>query len=512
MNRPDLNIFLRDIRKKVFYGNGLLITIAVLLVFIYRMTVLSPTSIDIMFVTIPTITALIYLFYNPKVCIVLITLWMPLRELLIGGLGDNNVYAKFAILPNSMKYLEMYFLGLLTIKWLSRKIFFREPYRKTSLDLPIIIFSLISLFSAIWNLIPPVIGLAGWRTFLQFALFYYAIVQLDFEEIFLKRMVILYLITAMIQTPFSLYNFLFGEGFEMAKGDSTVGTLGGGTNYLALYEAMMMCIALGLVKFNAKKAFKYGLLFFWYMISFFTASGRSSLYLLPIASLFVINQDIKKFIDFIKAYSVYFIVVLVAIMFFYFSGIKDLYYGEKMEDLDPSWIYEQFFLEDTKTQWRGGRARLYTMAWESVNEVPLGYLAGVGPGMFLSNTGIYFEVPLFERYNMQSLWDGEKIAAKLVYPPDIAVILGEFGILGLLAFGLIIFKIYQIIKNGIKWLDDPFWRGISAGMLGVFVINVAASFGERTFEAVFMQYILWFFPAIIYKMTVIKQDSIQELK
>ena len=87
MNRPDLNILLRDIRKKVFYGNGLLITIAALLVFIYRMTVSSPTSIDIMFITIPTITVLIYLFYNPKICIVLITLWVPLRNLLIGEIG-----------------------------------------------------------------------------------------------------------------------------------------------------------------------------------------------------------------------------------------------------------------------------------------------------------------------------------------------------------------------------------------------------------------------------------------
>ena len=504
MNRPDLNILLRDIRKKVFYGNGLLIIIAALLVFIYRMTILSPTSIDIMFITIPTIAALIYLFYNPKICIVLITLWVPLRNLLMGEIGGG--FEIFKILPGVMKYSDTYLLAILTARWLSRKVFFREPYKKTPLDLPIIIFSLISLFSAIWNLIPPVVGFAGWRTFLQFVLFYYAIVQLDFEEKFLKQMVILYLITAMIQTPFSLYNFLFNAGFEIAKGDSTIGTLGGGTNYLALYEAMMMCLALGLVKFNAKKSLKYISLFFWYMISFFTASGRSSLYLFPIASLMVINQDIKKFIDFIKAYSVYFIVLLIVIIFFYASGIKDLYYGEKMQDLSPSWIYEQFFLEDTKTQWRGGRARLYSMALEAVSEVPLGYLVGVGPGMFLSNTGIYFEVPLFLKYNMQTMWDGEIQANKIIFPPDVSVIIAEFGFIGLLAFGYIIFKIYHIFKNGIKWLDDPFWKGISAGMLGVFVIIVAASFGERTFEVIFMQYILWFFAAIIYKISLIKKE------
>src|SRR3989338_2776218 len=270
---------------------------------------------------------------------------------------------------------------------------------------------------------------------------------------------------------------------------------------------MMMCLALGLIKFNEKKNLRYIFLFFWCMISFFTASGRSALYLFPIASLFIVNQDIKKFIDFIKAYFVYFIVLLIVIMFFYFSGIKDLYYGEKLEDLDPSWLYEQFFMEYTKTQWRGGRGRLYTMTWEAVSEVPLGYLVGVGPGMYLSNTGIYFEVTLFLRYNMQSLWGGKKIDAKLVYPPDLAVLAGEFGFLGLLAFGFIIFKIYQIIKNGIKSLDDPFWKGIAAGMLGVFIIIVAASFGERTFEVLFMQYILWFFASIIYKISLIKKEA-----
>ena len=509
MNRINFSNNFRDVKQKIFYRNGLLIVIACLLVFIYMMTVVSPYSIEALFITIPAIVALIFLFYNPKLCIVLITFWIPFRNLLVGGVASEGAgYEIFAILPEPMRYLDTYLLIILTAKWLSRKIFYSEAYIQTPMDVPILIFSSVALVSALGNFTSPIIAFVGLRTFLQFVLFYYAIAQLEFEEKFLKKMVILYLILAMIQTPISAYNFLFSEVFQEVLGDATTGTLQGGTNLLAHYEGMMMCIALGLIKFVPKKRFIYILLFVWYMLSFFTASGRAALYIFPFAALFVTNQDIKEAIDFIKSYFILFLILAVAFTFFIFSGIKHKYYYDTKEALSLSALYEQSLTEERYT----GRTYAFTIAWESLKEEAVSVLLGVGPGMFLSNTGKFFEVPLFQKYNLESLKYGYGEEDKLLLPADIPVLLTEFGFLGLFAFGFILFKIYQNVKEGIKSFDDPFWKGISAGTIGMLLIITVVALGERTYETIYMQFLLWFFVSMVYKMRLIKGKESQNEK
>jgi len=506
MRKLTLNSTLKDIKEKIFYRNGLLIAVALLLVFIYRMTVINPYSIEIMFITIPSIVVLVLLFYNPKLCVILITVWIPFRNLLVGGVGSSYIgYEVFAILPEPMKYLDTYLLLILTARWLSKKIFYREAFIRTQIDLPVIIFCSLALISAVGNLTSPIIAFAGVRTFLQFGLFYYAIIQLGFEEKFLKKMVILYIILAMVQTPISVYNFLTLKGDEnVSLGDATIGTFKGGSNLLAHYEGMMMCIILGLIKFNPKKIFKYILLFVWFMISFFTASGKAAIFLFPVAALFVISQGLKQIMDFVKSYFIYFLILIFVAAFFFLSGISDRYYGKKLEIMSPSRIYEQFMITDEGWE---GRGFGYKAAWEALSEEPLDFLYGVGPGMFLSNTGAYFQVPLYNKYNLQSLKYGYREDNSRVFPPDIPVLLGEFGFLGLFAFGFILFRLYQNFKDGIKSLEDPFWKGISAGAFGVLILIVLVAIGERSFEIIYLQYLLWFFASIIYKMRLIKQKA-----
>ena len=231
---------------------------------------------------------------------------------------------------------------------------------------------------------------------------------------------------------------------EKSMGDATIGTLQGGTNLLAHYEGMMMCIALGLIKFVPKKRFIYILLFVWHMLSFFTASGRAALYIFPFAALFVTNQDIKEAMDFIKSYFILFLILAVAFTFFIFSGIKHKYYYDTKEALSLSALYEQSLAEN---EGYTGRTYAFRIAWESLKEESVSVLLGVGPGMFLSNTGKFFEVPLFQKYNLESLKYGYGENDNFLLPADIPVLLTEFGFLGLFAFGFILFNVYQNVKE-----------------------------------------------------------------
>ena len=489
----------------------MLIVVAMLLVFIYRMTVLNPGSMGTIFIIIPGLVALIFLFYNPKVCIVLLTLWIPFRNLLVGGVGKRfEGYDAFAILPEPVKYLDTYLLGILTIIWISRNFFYREPYIKTPMDLPILIFISLASVSAIGNLVNPIVAITGVRTFLQFALFYYAVVQLKLEEGFLKKIVILYIGLAMIQTPVSVYNYLSvssqTESMELL-GDSTIGTFKGGTNLLAHYQGMMMIIVLGLIKFNPKKMFIYILIFISFMISFFTASGRGAIYLFPLAAIFVLNLELKKIGDFVRSNFQLFFIFTCIISFLTISGIMYKYYGENLEKLSPSLLYENFMLEDEMYNGMySGRNTSYRFAWNDLMKESFSPFLGVGSGMWLSNTGKFFEVPLYLKYNLSGSDADYYYGLESALATDLPVLLTEFGFLGVIAFGFIFFKIFKNFKEGVSLFDDPFWKGISAGSVGVLIMITLASIAERTLESIFIQYLLWFFTGVIYQMRLIKEE------
>ena len=506
MNRINFSNTCRDVKQKVFYRNGLLIAVACLLVFIYRMTIAADqNSMEGMLIVVPALVAMIFLYYSPKLCIALIIIWIPFRNLLAGGVGEfYEGYDIFAILPEEMKYLDTFLLLILTVCWLSRVVFYREPFKRTPMDRPILIFCSFALVSALGNLTSPIIAITGVRTFLQFAAFYYVIIQLELSESFLKKMVFLYLILAMIQTPISVYNLLSQESYYHASGDLTIGTLKGGANLLAHYEAMMMCFAIGLIKFNPKKKLIYILLFVWYMVSFFTTSGRAALFIFPVAALFVINQDIKEAMDFIKSYFILFLIFIIAISFVLFSGLKDIYYGKNLEELNLVQLFEYSKIEQKGYE---GRTYYFEIAWESLNEEAVSPLIGVGPGMFLSNTGQFFEVPLYDKYNLESSKYGYRDEGETLLPADIPVLMTEFGFLGVLAFWYILYEIYRNFKKGVKSFDDPFWKGISAGAIGMILMITVVAVGERTYETIYLQFLLWFFVSMVYKMRLINEKK-----
>ena len=177
---------------------------------------------------------------------------------------------------------------------------------------------------------------------------------------------------------------------------------------------------------------------------------------------------------------------------------------KKLEELDPSWMYEQFMID---TPGYEGRGYHYKVLYDVLKEDALNPFLGVGPGMFLSNTGAFFKVPLYNRYNLVNLKWGYRPENITFLVSDVPAIAGEFGFLGLFAFWFILFRIYKNSKEGIETFNDLYLKGVSAGFLGSILMIFISSFGERTLEAVYFQYLLWFFAAIIYKMKLIKKRA-----
>ena len=498
-----MGILKREIKRIFFYRNGLLLLLAIFMVYIYRNTVIFPIGVYQIFVVIPVTVLLVFLYYNPKLCIYMLTLWIPLRNLITGGVKWGG--QKFYILTGNFRYLDSALLSLLTIKWMVAIITQKKPFIRTPMDGPPLLLGVATLASAVANFTPPEIAVVNLRTFAQFALLYYAIVQLEPNKDSLKNLMKFFLFISMGQTVSSLILFMSPD-IETTYGDYAVGTFEGGTNLLALYEAMLMCITVGIMKKMPEKIKTYLPLFFWYMISFFTASGRSAIYFFPVGLFFIVHQDIKGVFELLKSYVVASMVIAVAIGFFFISGISEMYYSSDLSALSPQALYHQTF----KMKKSYGRMENYKLGLDILMKYSSSVFVGVGPGMYLSNTGYYFDVPLARKANiLESSAIEEKEVTR--FPPDLSVISTELGIIGIAVFMFIYFKGFMILRTGVKVIKDPFFVGVAIGAIGMSVILGLSSFAERPVEIIYMQHIFWFMCALIQRMIMIESEEEKDI-
>lgn len=502
VSRGDIRSLRREIKKFVFYRNGLFVSFAIFMVYIYRNTIVNPRGVFDLYYSIPLTILFFILYFNPRLCIYMITVWVPLRNLITGGVSWGGF--RYYVLPTSFRYLDTAVLMIITVRWIMLKFQKRESLVRSPMGVPLLLLGLITLISAVANLTPPEIAILNIRTFAQYALLYYAIIQMDCDDEYLVKSLKFFLFVSMAQTLSSLLLFVSPaiESDYISKGDYAVGTMAGGTNLLALYEALLMCLTVGLMKMMPEKIKIYLPLFFWYMISFFTASGRSAIYFFPIGLFFIINQNIRSIFELIKSYLIAVVVVGICIGFFVFSGVGDTFYGEDLKRLSPDWLYQQNF------EWNRsyGRTENYKMGWKILNEQAPSVLVGVGPGMYLSNTGIYFDVPLIRYAQIIPLGAIEK-KQKDRYPPDLSIISTELGLIGTFVFALIYYTGYRIMRAGLKRLEDPFWKGLCAGSIGMIVVLCISIIPERSIEIVYMQHIFWFICALIQRRLHLEDEK-----
>ncbi len=88
-------------------------------------------------------------------------------------------------------------------------------------------------------------------------------------------------------------------------------------------------------------------------------------------------------------------------------------------------------------------------------------------------------------------------------------ILIETGILGFIAFSLLIFSIYKHALSTYRNTSDPFFSGISLGYLAGFVAMLAHSIGTNIFVIVRIMEPFWFLTAIIMTIPAIETGKLK---
>jgi len=201
-----------------------------------------------------------------------------------------------------------------------------------------------------------------------------------------------------------------------------------------------MALSIGL-KFGTKKNK-------WVYVSFILALGliastvRRSIIGIILGTLFVMLFYRKFRIP--KKYVYFFLVIIILIPVIFFGRFSNIIEGTQ-EEYGTN-VHPRYFL--------------YYGAYEIAKEKPL---LGEGPGTFGSYVSIITNSKIYQKYKITVL---DKHKADTFWP----MILGEYGILGTIAFSLLLLIIFRSLLISFPKNDDnPFLKGLYIGYTILFV-------------------------------------------
>lgn len=89
-------------------------------------------------------------------------------------------------------------------------------------------------------------------------------------------------------------------------------------------------------------------------------------------------------------------------------------------------------------------------------------------------------------------------------------LLSDVGLLGIVAFGFLIWSIYRLARSGLEEADDPYFKGIITGFLLGLVGMLVHGIGANTFIIVRIMEPFWLYAALIAKVVYFRSKRSEE--
>jgi hypothetical protein len=120
--------------------------------------------------------------------------------------------------------------------------------------------------------------------------------------------------------------------------------------------------------------------------------------------------------------------------------------------------------------------------------------------MFASSAATYFNAPILQfvlqEYN--ALW--------ITSHSQLAIVLGEYGYIGVILWYVLFLGTYRILKAARQAArENGFWRGVVWGALGFWVLFLLGSVTSNIWETQFASVTFWAMMAILYRYKQIAQ-------
>jgi hypothetical protein len=423
-----------------------------------------------------TITILAY----TRAGLVITTLFVPLQYILTAPLGET--ISNYAVL------LDEFTLLIITCAWMAGNISRKgKIWTRTPIDVPLFLFIFVGFLSTILNGAPFFKAMFGIRQHVQYALIFYAIVNLNPPRSFIRGLLLISLAIAAIQLPIMIGQWDITEIIlrEQDAPDIFVGTMGkGGANAVGFFLLIHIGFLLGLFETGDRRYPRSFLLLFslYLLIPFVMCGSRIGLVIFPVFILWLFYKDIRR-----PQYAVAGL-ILVGIMI-----VGCLYYVKNMlAEWGLTYSLETNISAETNPR-KAGRIAYYGIGWDVLHTQSASPLIGTGPGTYSSYAARRFEPPLAQAYiyrtspGVEHLIDSQIIATGV-----------EYGYLGLVLFYVIILQFWRMTIRAYRTTEDTFWKGISKGYVATLMVATFVTPVINVWEIQYFAYYLWMWAGVMW--------------
>lgn len=427
----------------------------------------------------------VIVFPFPKLAVVFVIVFAQFQYLFTGIFGT---LISLPVLPVFFQWLDDIVLLSLLLNLVFTKLIKggEDPMEKAPGLLPLALLFLVGLVSARLNGVSLIIGLIGQRYVFEMVVLYLAIINLDFDERYLRGVVYLLLGIGVFQAVMGLIEFV--DRYHMyAAGNHDIvqGTWGGGSaNNLGIFFLCLAAIVLARMRerWHARRAILLGV----FVVLLVLTSSRTGIVLMPLVFLFVIREKLKS--------PKYWIAAGAAVIFF--AGSLVLYYRNTQAEASRDLGADEFEFQLAS---RTGVIPLLSQVLQYNSTFPL---FGAGPSTYLTEFGRRRSSEFYTQVERLAVTRQVSLA---FIQASYAVLWMEYGIVGLILFGVVLWRLFRFAWKEGRNIESPFWKDYFRALQAIIIVYALVGGVFAIWTQFQMNVYLWLFPALGVRYMVLQR-------
>jgi hypothetical protein len=400
-----------------------------------------------------------------------------------------------------------------------------KPWKRTPLDVPLFIFISVGVLSALVNQVPPLVAVLGLRILLRYVLLFYLVVQIGFSRKATRRLIVAMLGVASVVFGIGLAQALIGpsltevlhvaetkvgttvlresvsSGVSLARGRYIFSTLGR-YDMLGQYTVIILLLLLALYLYYPRRR---GILR-WLILTtgiclLLTMSRQSWLAMYAALWSWALLSKKKWAIGLLPLLLL--VPVTLVGMAYLFPHLVRYYPGSELVQATILTRSLEMFSSEYFEVSAYSAGRLYVLRYVGQRILQLVPLLGFGPGRFGSLTATYFQFSAAESLGMA---EGQ---VRLVNDVNWISILGQYGLIGTLAFLVMFVALWRYARRMYKRLSDPLAKSVALVCVGSIVAFLVLGFFGPNFEQRVISMYVWLIAGLTVALARAEQRAVR---
>jgi hypothetical protein len=453
--------------------------------------------------TLPALLLGLLLIKHIRLAIAFVVIYAPVEIFVQKWLPDGLAMA-------SRFVSEALLLGLL-LAVIADRLLSGKPWKRTPLDVPLVLFVSIGILSAVVNELPPAVLVMGLRITLRYVLLYYLIVQVGFNRRQVGHLLVALLAMAGFVMAVGLLQAAIGQPmteflripdiiysdtamrplsqFVTGHGRYIFATLGR-YDAFGIYSLYIMLIVTAFMLHHRQRSNAWGWLAIASLVCLILSLSRQAWVALYVVFWVWAITGRRKWASVIllTLFVIPALIFLLALV--YPEFIRNYSIPELSQATFASRLLSSFSSDYIRVSSSTG-GRLFVLRYVSERILELVPLLGFGPGRFGTITAQYFG------YRDAALLGMSQSDVYLVFDVNWVTLLGQYGSLGLVAFILIFWQAWRRAVWLYRRTDDSLSRSVALAATGIIPAFLVLGFFGPNFEQRIVAMYAWLMMALV---------------